>query len=284
MQDKIPSGGPTPFFLASPMGRLFAVYHAPKEGSGVCGNVLIVPPFNEEMNRCRSMVTLLAQEYARIGVGTLVLDLFGTGESDGAYGDARWAIWLDNIRQAIAWLQGKPGGCLALQGIRLGVPLALEAAASSPDVPAVIAWQPVVDGKMYFTQFLRIRLAANMDRLDVPKETTGDMRSQLAAGQSVEVAGYEVHPELAAAIEGINLKGFQPAPTMEVFWFEKSAGEALVLPENSSALINNWRQTAGKVEGLAFEGPAFWALHDRFLAPDLLKKTVTLVDSFRRPE
>lgn len=283
MQDKILSG-PTPFFLATPMGRLFAVYHAPKEGAGLRGNVLIVPPFNEEMNRCRSMVTLLAQEYARIGVGTLVLDLFGTGESDGAYGDARWAIWLDNIRQAVTWLREKPGGCLALQGIRLGAPLALEAAASNLDVPAVIAWQPVVDGKMYFTQFLRIRLAANMDRQDIPKETTGDMRARLAAGQSVEVAGYEVHPELAAAIEGINLKGFQSQAAQEIFWFEKSAGETMELPENSSALINNWRQKGTKVEAQAFDGPAFWALHDRFLAPDVLKKTVALVDSFGRPQ
>lgn len=283
MQDKIPSR-PTPFFLASLAGRLFAVYHAPKEEVGLRGNILIVPPFNEEMNRCRSMVTLLAQEYSRIGIGTLVLDLYGTGESDGAYGDARWAIWLDNIRQAVDWLQAKPGGCLALHGIRLGVPLALEATASNADVPAVIAWQPVVDGKMYFTQFLRIRLAANMDRLDIPKETTGGMRTQLAGGQSVEVAGYEIHPELAAAIEGINLKGFKPARKMDIFWLEKSVGEELVLPENSSALIEGWRQAGGRVEGQVFDGPAFWALHDRFLAPDLLTKTVALVDSFRRPE
>lgn len=268
--------------MASAFGRLFAVYHEPKEVAGLRGNVLIVPPFNEEMNRCRSMVTLLAQEYARIGVGTLVLDLYGTGESDGTYGDARWSIWLDNVRQAINWLQGKPGGCLAVQGIRLGVPLALEAVATGGEVPAVIAWQPVVDGKMYFTQFLRIRLAANMDRQDIPKETTGGMRSQLAEGQGVEVAGYEVHPELAAAIERINLKSYQSAYKMDVLWFEKATGETPELPENSRALIEGWRAAGVTVDGEAFEGPAFWALHDRFLAPDLLQKTVVKVGSLGR--
>lgn len=273
------SSTPRPFFLDTPDGRLFAVYHEPLGGIPLRGNVLIVPPFNEEMNRCRSMVTLQAQAYARIGLGTLVVDLFGTGESDGQYGDARWSIWIENIRAAVAWLQREAGGCAVLQGIRLGVPLALDAVAQGVAVPLVVAWQPVVDGKVYFTQFLRIRLAANMDRTDLPKETTSTMRALLAAGSSVEVAGYEVHSELAGAIERISLKAVPPAATVRMGWFEKAAGEDMNLPENVSALLDGWRGSGSQVDGVAFQGPAFWALHDRFLAPDLLEKTVAWVSS-----
>lgn len=272
---------PTPFFLDTPVGRLFAVYHAPSVGGALRGNVLIVPPFNEEMNRCRSMVTLMAQAYAGIGMGTLVLDLFGTGESNGKYVDARWSIWLENIRSAVAWLDREAGGCMALHGIRLGVPLALDAVAQGIAVPRVVAWQPVLEGKLYFTQFLRIRLAANMDRTELPKETTTTMRARLTAGDNVEVAGYEIHSELASAIDQISLKTAPPRGTAHIGWFEKANGDDLVLPENVSAVINSWREGGSRVEGIVFEGPAFWALHDRFLAPDLLQKTVAWVDGAR---
>lgn len=252
------------------------------QGAGeLRGNILIVPPFNEEMNRCRSMVTLLAQAYARLGMGTLVLDLFGTGESDGVHGDARWSLWLDNLRLGVEWLQREAGGCLALHGIRLGVPLALEAVAQGLAVPLVVAWQPVTEGKLYLTQFLRIRLAANMDRADLPKETTSTMRAQMATGASIEVAGYEIHPELAGAIERISLKAAPPAPAVRVGWFEKASGDDLALPENISGLLDSWRQAGSLVDGVAFNGPAFWALHDRFLAPDLLHKTLAWMASAR---
>ena len=126
-----------------------------------------------------------AQALAQQGLGTLVIDLYGTGESDGEYGDARWDTWLEDIRYAEAWLDDQPGGCVALLGIRLGFPLAVSTVRNSPKTRVLIAWQAVVDGKSYFTQFMRMKMAANMDRTDIPKETSGGMRAQLAAGSSI---------------------------------------------------------------------------------------------------
>ena len=74
---------PTPFFLEVSGRRLFAVHHPPVDGRRVLGHVLCVPPFNEEMNRCRSMITLQARALALLGIGTLLLDLHGTGDSAG---------------------------------------------------------------------------------------------------------------------------------------------------------------------------------------------------------
>jgi exosortase A-associated hydrolase 2 len=235
------------------------------------------------MNRCRSMVTVQAQAFARLGVGTLVVDLFGTGESDGGYDDARWDIWTDNVRQCIEWLDAsQPGGCSALLGIRLGFLLALAALRQVPQVPALVAWQAVADGKHYLTQFMRMRIAANMDRTDIPKETTGGMRAQLASGKSIEVAGYEISPELAHAIEGLRLIDLVPPDSVSTAWFEKGTGEEVAISTVSQNLLDGWRQLGKRVDAFAFDAPAFWALYDRYIAQELVEKTTEWVESLRR--
>ena len=264
---------PRPIFLPSSLGRIFCVFHEPVGEVNRLGNLLVVPGFNEEMNRCRSMVTLLARELAVKGVGTLVIDLYGTGESDGEYGDARWDAWLEDIGQAMAWLDGQTGGCLALLGIRLGFPLAVAAMANDQRERALIGWQPVIDGKSYFTQFMRMKIAANMDRTDIPRESTGDMRARLDSGNSIEIAGYEIHPELAMAIESFRLAESIPPEYARVAWFEKEAGAERTLSPASTKVIDGWCLAGRAAQAISFEGPAFWALHERFLAPDLVNKT-----------
>lgn len=259
-----------PFFLDTPGGRVFVVHHAPK---ALNGHVLCVPGFNEEMNRCRSMLTLQARELAAHGIGTMVIDLFGTGDSDGEYVEARWERWLENLSAAGQWLQER-GGLVALLGIRLGVILAVDWLDANPEpVRRLVAWQPVVDGKQYFNQFLRIRIAANMDRADLPRETTGSMREQLAGGTPVEVGGYEVHPELAAAIEARHLGRMQPPQSTRIAWFEQPSPGGEVPSPVSAKVVSAWRDTGLSVEVMPFSGQAFWQIHERSLAAELIEKT-----------
>lgn len=268
--------------MDSPHGRLFAVLHEPLGEITRRGNVLVVPAFNEEMNRCRSMVTLQAQALAALGFGTLTVDLFGTGESDGGYGDARWEIWIDNICQAMKWLDAnQPGGCVALLGIRLGVPLAIAALQKDLRPRRLISWQALSDGKSYFMQFMRMRLAANMDRTDIPKETTAAMREQLAVGTSIEIAGYEIAPELVSSIESIRLSECVPHERIATAWFEKGNGEELVIPSASQKLLADWRQAGRRVDAAAFVGPAFWALHERHTVPELISQTSNWLQSIQ---
>ena len=274
------ASAPHPFFIESAPGRLFAVYHRPL-GEPCNGNVLVVPPFNEEMNRCRSMVTRLAQAFAAEGFGTLVVDLYGTGESDGEHAQARWDIWRDNVHDTLTWLDAQPGGCSALLAIRLGAALAIEALQRNARPRALIAWQPVVDGKTYLTQFMRTRIAANMDRTDIAKETTASMRAQLAAGETIEVAGYAINPELAASIDALDLKRMIPPTHVQVAWFEKSAASAAPdeaagegeLSPASARVLASWRDAGVRVTSGLFDEPAFWAQHHRMLAPGLLRMT-----------
>jgi len=262
-----------PFFLPTPGGPVYAVLHRPADTVPLRGHVLVVPPFNEEMNRCRSMVTLQARELAQRGFATLLLDLHGTGDSAGEHGDARWAIWQDNLRAALAWLAARPGGCVALLGIRLGAILAAELMAITEGAPAMLVlWQPVVDGKIHMNQFLRVRMAAQLDRPNLPKETTASMRKQLDAGEPIEVAGYELHPELVRAIDGANLVQQRPA-LRHALWLENVSAEGGELPAPAVAAAKAWADAGIAAEMRPYVGPAFWQLHERVLTPSIVDIT-----------
>ncbi|EHR71975.1 hydrolase, exosortase system type 1 associated [Burkholderiales bacterium JOSHI_001] len=265
----------TPLFLDTAGGRCFAVHHRPENAADTRGQVLCVLPFNEEMNRCRSMVTLQARALAEQGFGTLVVDLLGTGDSEGEHGQARWSAWLHNLRDASRWLDAQPGPRRVIWGIRLGAILAAQLHAERNDAnTALLLWQAVADGKTHLTQFLRVRIAANMDRPELPKETNATMRAQWQAGQSVEVAGYEIHPDLAAAIDEAKLTAHSLPAGTSVLWLENAVGDPPGPTPASQALLQRWPGPACRGELQVFDGPAFWQVHERVLAPQAIDRSM----------
>jgi exosortase A-associated hydrolase 2 len=267
------------FFMDGPAGKLFAVHHLPKTERPARGHVLLVPAFNEEMNRCRSMVTMQAQAFANIGFGTLVVDLFGTGDSDGDFSDARWDIWLQDIVAAYSLLSARASGRCAILGVRLGAILAVQALPSLASKPlALMLWQPVTDGKLHMTQFLRVRMAANLDRPHLPKESTASMREQFLKGQCVEVAGYLLHPELARAIDDAKLEHHAPFADLPTLWQENANGQSQDIALPSQKVISAWSGKNVMPTVQTFPGPAFWQVHERVVASSIISQTSTWLD------
>ncbi|WP_306391363.1 hydrolase 2, exosortase A system-associated [Telluria beijingensis] len=182
-----------PFFLDTARGARFCLYHAP---SGPCrGALLYIHPFAEEMNRARRMAAVQARAFAAHGVAVLLLDLHGCGDSGGDFADASWAGWLADIEDGRAWLERRSGQRAGLWGLRLGALLALEAASTA--APArLLLWQPVTDGDSHLKQFLRLRVAADMLQ-GTSEGSVAALRTQLAAGTTLEIAGYGLAPALA---------------------------------------------------------------------------------------
>ena len=192
-------------FLAVSSRRIFILEH--NSPTLPCSeSLIVVPPLAEEMNRSRRMFTLLGQRLAAAGIVTTVVDLAGTGDSDGEFGDATWEAWLDDL-DAVT-VRALAGGCrrLWLCGLRLGALLALDFVARRAPAPdtRLLLWQPIIEGSAALTQFLRLRLAECMRAGAPPKETTRELRERLRAGESLEVAGYMLNPALGAAIDGLS--------------------------------------------------------------------------------
>jgi exosortase A-associated hydrolase 2 len=268
-----------PHFLDTSGGRVFAVHHRP-DGTAR-GQVLCVPPFNEEANRCRSLFTRQAQVWAdELGFGTLVVDLFGTGDSDGGHVDARWPLWLANLRAAHDWLARREGQARVIWGTRLGALLATELHRALPGpAPALLLWQPVIDGSVHLTQFLRVRMAAQLDRPQLAKETTKSMREQLASGQPLEVAGYELHPDLASAIDRARMADRAPASGTRVLWLEAAQGEPPEIGAPSRAVVDRWLAEGVTVVTQTHGGALYWQVHERVLNLDVIAHSTAFLEA-----
>jgi len=268
---------PEPIFLDGSAGRLFAVYHAPAAGAEARPAVLYVPPFAEEMNRSRRMAALQARALAAAGIGVLILDLFGTGDSAGEFRDARWAIWLADVRAASTWLERSLGRPVQLLGLRLGGLLAASAAVAEPNrFPRLILWQPVADGHTMLTQFLRVRIAASLDNA-ASRETTEALRAELSAGRTLEVAGYEVAPELAAALDAARLDGLVPSGATTIDWVDVTAAADAALPAARRKVVESWRAAGASISITTVAGEPFWSTQEVTLAPELLAATQRLL-------
>jgi exosortase A-associated hydrolase 2 len=269
----------TPFeahFLEGGRGRLFALYF-PAMGEAR-GKILCVPPFTEESNRCRVMLGMGARALAQQGYATLLLDLYGTGDSEGEFEQADWAGWLEDVRSGVQWLSDKPGP-LTLWGTRLGAVLATDAAQALPgQVARLLFWQPVSKGKQMFTQYLRLRVANSLEAHG-RQETTNELRAKLAGGEALEVGGYYIAPRLAADLDAVGLPAEPDLPGVRIDWLERVDEGKTELAIASKKLLDSWQAQGCEGHGHPFTGPPFWQLHERFLAPQLVDLTCRVMEA-----
>jgi exosortase A-associated hydrolase 2 len=250
--------GAEPFFLKSGIGQRFCLFHPPV---GDCrGAVLYVHPFAEELNRSRRMAALQSRALAALGYGVLQIDLYGCGDSSGDFGDARWELWKQDLAAGAAWLRRRLDLPVVLWGLRLGALLALDYARSAAHpVAGMILWQPVLKGASYLTQFLRLRTANAMLGEASEKSGTAELRAMLEAGQTIEIAGYDLAPELALAIDRLDpLEAMAPPPGCPVHWFEALGPSARDLPAGAVRVGDAWRERGVALQLHALQCPPFW--------------------------
>lgn len=245
------------FFLPAEQDSRFCVVHAP--AGAPRGAIVYVHPFAEEMHKSRRMAALQAQALAARGWLVLQPDLSGCGDSPGDFGEARWSVWARDVQAGLDWASARAPGPLALWGLRLGATLACEVAANGAlGIERLVLWQPVTHGEQFVTQFLRLRLAAEMLGGGAATSALGELRSQLAQGRTLEIAGYDLHPDLAAAIEHAQLASLRPA-VKRVDWLEVGAEGAPALRPGSQRIVERWRAEGLDVRTASVAGEPFWS-------------------------
>lgn len=250
-----------PFFLDGAPGQRFCQYYPP---AGACqGAVLYVHPFGEEMNKTRRMAALQARALAALGYGVLQIDLHGCGDSSGDFGEARWDQWLRDVALGAAWLRSELARPVSLWGLRLGALLALDHAhmAGAGEIERVVLWQPVAAGAQYLTQFLRLRVAAEMMGDKKAGGGTDALRAALRGGEALEIGGYELAPALADAIEAKSATALA-VTGCPVHWLEIVAAPERPLALASARVTDAWRAAGVDVHTHAVAGQAFWATQE----------------------
>jgi len=263
-----------PFFLEAAAGERYCLHHAPQ---GPCrGAFVYVHPFGDEMNRTRRMAALGARALAQAGYGVLQIDLAGCGDSSGDFGEARWQAWLDDVALARHWLERRHGGKAGVWGLRLGALLALDHAARTEDKPArLLLWQPVLNGATYLTQVLRLRMAGDLinDKAQAGgADSPQALRVLLQGGTPVEIGGYLLAPDFAAALDGLDANRL--APPLAVDWFEVVAAGDRPAPPAAQRTAAAWAAAGPAPRLRTVAGPAFWASQEITECPALVQASV----------
>lgn len=266
------------FFLPVQDGVRYCLFHAPQ---GECRGALVyLHPFAEEMNKTRRMAALQARALAALGIGVLQLDLHGCGDSSGEFGDARWEGWKRDVDEGRAWLQRRLDRPAGLWGLRLGALLALDYAAGAGDtLPRLVLWQPVTSGAGFLTQFLRMRVAAELLQDGAGNGGTKALRLQLEQGRPLEIAGYELAPALAAAIERLDASVLARRGC-RIDWFEVTPAPGRPLPPAASAIAASWRAQGIDFGTHLVHGEPFWTTPEISECAALLDATSAL---YREP-
>ncbi len=235
---------------------------------------VIVPPFAEELNKCRRMMALQASALAATGRACCYLDLSGTGDSEGSFAQARWQHWVAELCGLLDELRATHGfDVFDLIGIRLGFQLALDVAArSTAPISQIVGWQPVTDGAAHAKQFLRLRVMAAMLGDAAGRESLADLRRELDEEGVLEIAGYTVAAPLLAAIEALTLERALQQTDQPLAWFEVQAQpEPTLSPASRRTIASIPAERLAAVA--AVSGEPFWSTVEIGLAPALIERT-----------
>jgi exosortase A-associated hydrolase 2 len=249
--------------------------------------LLWLQPFAEEANCARRHIVAAAHECQAQGYASLLIDPFGTGESEGDLGDATWEIWRSNVVEAADWLRKRQATSqvapLWLVGVRAGALLA--ASVVQEVLPAgIVCWQPVAAGRAVLDGFLRMKLASEWAVAESANaaDILGRLRDQLGTGAAIEVAGYTMPAVLARAVEA-----------QALVWAHEKCGRVACLEFRSrhddelarghspaiERLCEGWRAQGMRTASAVTETPPFWMLYEAPLTAGLGDKTLGLIRS-----
>ncbi len=266
---------PAPFFLQAPGGARFCLYHAPAQTPRAA--LVYLHPFAEELNKSRRAIACTAHALAASGVAVLQIDLGGCGDSAGEFADASWNGWLDDTEAACTWLAQRSGVTVGLWGLRLGATLALDYAASRSRVARLLLWQPVASGAAFLTQFLRLRLAnAILQDGASTRGGTEALREDLRAGETLDIAGYELAPRLALALDALDVSRMA-VTGCPVYWFEVVASAERQLAPATARTAWHLRALGVDLHTQTVAGPQFWNTQEIEESPALLAATVAIL-------
>ena len=265
-----------PDFIAGSKGRLYSLYYEPLTINKDSECFIVAAPFAEEMNRCRYMCTLLAQNIAQSGYGFLSVDSYGTGDSEGDFSELSWKQTCLDLLSAVDYAQQQGYKKISILAIRLGVLQALDIAGSIKNLHRMIFWQPVLNGNLALTQFLRIKIASSINR-DENAGTIKSFEEQISQGNNIEVAGYELSPEMFNSIKKARFLDHIKKVKAKVGWFTTIPSQDRKPPRQETIAIEKWKEEGTIIDYSIIIDPPYWQVHERTLAPNLIDATVNYI-------
>lgn len=256
-------------FYAMPSGKLFVrIDKAPAPTSAV----VILPPFAEEMNKSRHLLSAVMRKLAASGFSCYMLDNYGTGDSEGDLDNATTAIWRADLQQLLAALAANNYSSVSFVAVRFGAlqlfDLLNQATLPLP-VEQIVFWQPIFDMARFWQQFSRIKVAEVM--ASGSKSSQQELEQQLAAGQSIEIAGYPISAAFYQSLQGMNTALPALLSGITLSWFETSQLDTIALPVQK--MLQQLQQQTN-VNFVPLKSEPYWQTTELASADELIATTV----------
>lgn len=256
-------------FYAMPSGRLFLhIEAAPSSKSAV----VIIPPFAEEMNKSRHLLSAVMRKLAANDISCFMLDNYGTGDSEGDLDSATTAIWRADLQQLLQHLADNGFSQVSVIAVRFGALQLLDLLNhGSLALPAaqLVLWQPMFDVNKFWQQFARIKVAEAMAA--GTKISQKDIEQQLNNGESVEIAGYPISPAFYHSVLALNTSLSQSLSQSRLSWFETSQLESIAIPVQKQLQA---LEQHGPVNFVQLKAEAYWQTIELASADELIYLTV----------
>ncbi|MBA6412690.1 hydrolase 2, exosortase A system-associated [Parahaliea sp. F7430] len=248
-------------FIGATGQQIFTLSFQPE--SAAKAQFVYVPPFAEEMNRCRSWVAGQSRQLAQRGYGCTLFDFRGTGDSDGELINSSLASWFDDMALAVTTVEDAFQQPVILWGLRSGALLAWHYTVRHPaKVDQLLLWQPVLSGQNFVRQLIRQRIAAGLGR-ERAAESSDQIKAQWLAGQAVEIAGYPLGGELMVELQSLEITPNPASTQIPVTWLEHVSEQSRPFPIPTAKLLDKLKVAGHSVNAQPFCGPAIWQLNER---------------------
>lgn len=274
-------------------GRRFALWVTPPEGCPERGALLCVQPFGEEANLSRRVIVAQAVRLAAQGWTTLLLDPFGTGDSDGRTDAATLQFWRADLLRASRLARERVAGPFVLWGIRLGALLAAELAIALDQlVSAMIFWQPASSGAQLMDPLLKLaklgaaaRKASGVspDQGHASFAAPSDDKSPGDA-ERIDLAGYRLRRDLR---EGLGALSMQPPALGEhsapcpvlMLGIQRVLAPGSPAPAPLARLAQRWLDEGYLASLRVVQGEPFWASLEPSIPAAAFEATETFMES-----
>ena len=265
----------TPFFFERSGALLFGVVHEPARAGRL--PIVFCHPFGEEKLWTHRTFVSFARALAQRGHCVLRFDYLGNGDSSGSFSESSMSTAGDDIAAAIELIKQRTGApYVGLLGLRLGASLAFKAAAARSDVKALVLWSPILDGGRYLQELLRINVTTQLAVYREVKRDREALAAVLEAGNSVNVDGYEMGPDMARQLGALALGEERIPPAARCLIAHLDRNPAAKAPRELEALCA--KMANGQITVVPED--QFWKEIPRFYyqAPNLFAATERWLD------
>ncbi|MCH7682074.1 alpha/beta fold hydrolase [candidate division KSB1 bacterium] len=203
-----------PIYFGTSEMPLFGTYYLPQANLTRSTGVVLCYPMGEEYMWMHRAYRQLATLFTRAGFHVLRFDYYGCGDSGGESEEADINQWLEDISTAIDEIKDSSAlAKVSLVGFRLGATLSALAGSERNDVDSIVLWDPVVSGKDYVEELLKMHQEWAENNLPDPNFASKN-------NGCIEIMGFPLTSRLGSGLEGINLLNIEKQIANKIYMIE----------------------------------------------------------------